>query len=165
MNTEGPEIGRCLTKGLGYSPWFWKWRPSRKEKENNNKKQKQTKKHKRATEAGVWTPGTYRCNTTVSRSANQSATLRGALVLTSFYCGIYSSDSEFFISARSECKGSRRIRFIAMHKNVRKKEVREEKRRTWHRKKKEKRKIQARHGGGCSNPGHLSVQYHSKQIG
>ena len=31
--------------------------------------------------------------------------------------------------------------------------------------KKLKKKIQARHGGGCLNPGHLAVQNHSEQIG
>ena len=143
---------------------YAKRKSAKKKEEPDIEKKKKKEKYKRATEAGVRTPGTFRCNTTVSRSANQSATLRGALVLTSFIAIFIAATLNYLINARSECKGSRPVRFIAMHKNVHKKEVSEEKRRTWDRKK-EKRKIQARHGGGCSNPGHLSVQYHSKQIG
>ena len=69
------------------------------------------------------------------------------------------------ISARSECKGSRRIRLtIAKRKTQREKKPAKKRRRTGGKKEK-KKKIQARHGGGCLNPGYLSVQYHSKQIG
>ena len=82
-----------------------------------------------------------------------------------FYCTIYSTDSELFISALREYQDSRRLRFIAKHTNLARKESKGKKESNRRRKKKTKKKMRARHGGGCLNPGHLPVQNHSEQIG